>query len=274
MVQLNPKETIMMIDTSYFIFYRYYAVFNWFKLSQDTSLDVSNILQNKQFMEKFEKLFETNLQKLQKKNKVPFKNIVFVKDCARDQIWRYAFFDNYKKSRDDRQNTFNGDIFKYCYTQIIPKLQAKYGVQSCEHNCSEADDIIAVFTRTIRKRSPDTRIVIITNDNDYLQLIDDHVTILNLKLLDLSSRLAHEPMKYLQIKIILGDKSDNIPSVFKKCGEKKALQMVENPALLEEKLSKSDELKARYDLNTMLIDTRCIPQRIQEEIVSLLCIKS
>lgn len=270
MVQFNLDEPIMLIDTSYFIFYRYYAVFNWFKLSQDSDIDVPSIIQNEVFMEKFSKLFKSNLEKLQKKNKIPFRNIVFVKDCMRDHIWRYDYFKDYKKSRDERTNTFNGDIFKYCYRELLPELERTLGVQSCEHECAEADDIIAVFTRSIRKRSPDTKIVIITNDNDYLQLIDENVGIFNMKLLDLKTRLSHDPETYLKMKIILGDKSDNIPSVFSKCGDKKAYQMVESPSLLEEKLSKNEEFRTRYELNQLLIDMRRIPQNIQDEILTML----
>jgi 5'-3' exonuclease len=271
---IDPTKPIMMIDTSYFIFYRYFAVFNWYKLSQKTPLDVPNILNDVLFMEKFVKLFEENLEKLRKKHLVPYENIIFVKDCIRDHIWRYKHYENYKKSRDERLTTFNGDIFKYCYSNLLPKLEEKLKVQSCEHNCSEADDIIAVFTRYIRVNHVDTKMIIVTNDNDYLQLIDNNTLLVNMKNLNLKSRLSQEPLIYLKMKIIMGDKSDNIPSVFPKCGEKKALQYAEDENLLEERFIKNPEYRERYELNKLLIDTRLVPDNIQTEILELLELKS
>lgn len=273
MVELDLNKPVMLIDTSYYIFYRYFAVFNWYKLAQKTVLDVPTILQNKAFMDKFTKLFEDNLEKLRKKHDVPYHNIVFAKDCIRDRIWRYQYYKNYKKSRDEKLTTFNGDIFKYCYNHLMPELQKRLGVQSCEYDSAEADDIIAIFTRQITSTSKGTRVVIVTNDNDYLQLIEENVTLVNMKNLDLKTRLQYEPQIYLKMKIILGDKSDNIPSVFPKCGDKKAQQLAESEELLEEKLSKSDEFRERYELNKLLIDTTQIPENIQEDIKNMLKFK-
>jgi 5'-3' exonuclease len=273
MVVVDPRKPVMLIDTSYFIFYRYFAIYNWYKLSQKQTIDVPNVLSNTQFMTKFDKLFEDNLEKLRKKHQVPYTNIVFVKDCIRDHIWRFKHYENYKKSREERLATFNGDIFKYCYGTLLPQLEQRLHVQCCEHNCSEADDIIAVFTRYLHSNYPVNKIVIVTNDNDYLQLITDNVVLVNMKNVDLKERLHYDPEIYLTMKIILGDKSDNIPSVFLKCGEKKAQQMAEDPSVLEEKLSKNEEFKQRFELNKLLIDTRCIPDNIQEEIKSLLELK-
>lgn len=273
MVELDLAQPVMLVDTSYFIFYRYFAVFNWYKLAKKTTVDVPTILENEQFMEKFDKLFEENLERLRKKHGVALTNVVFVKDCMRDHIWRFKYYAQYKKSRDEKLTTFNGDIFKYCYNTLMPRLEAKLGVQSCEHPCSEADDIIAVFARSIYATSPTTRIVIVTNDNDYLQLINESTTLVNMKNVDLKSRLTTEPLKYLEIKIIMGDKSDNIPSVFSKCGEKKAHQLCEDADALNERLSKSEETKARYNLNRLLIDMRCIPDDIQDEIRTMLQVR-
>ncbi len=270
MVSINPNDKVLLIDTSYFIFYRYYAVFNWYKLSQNKTIDVPHVLQDEQFMTKYDKLFIENLEKLRKKHNVPYSNVIFAKDCMREHIWRFKFFADYKKSRDERLTTFNGDIFKYCYSTLLPKIEKDLGVQSCEHFCSEADDIIAIFTRKIHRDFPDIHIVIITNDNDYLQLIDEKTTLINMKNIDLSERLQYDPQTYLKIKIIMGDKSDNIPSVFPKCGDKKAFALAENEQLLQEKMDKYPEFKSRYELNKLLIDMTQVPINIKDEIENML----
>lgn len=271
MVKLDPEYPCLMLDGGFFVFFRWYALYNYYKLSSpDAPLDVPNILLNHQFIEKFDKLFEDNIDKLAKKNHVPYKNVVFCKDCMRDNIWRYEFFTPYKRSREERLTTFNGDIFKHCYNTLLPKLSKKMGIQTCEHPRAEADDIIAVFTRSIQSSHPATKIIIVTNDNDYLQLIADNVKVVNMKNMDLKSRLTCDPLTYLKMKIIMGDKSDNIPSVFPKCGEKRAQQLAEDDELLEERLSKSDELRERYELNSLLIDTRRVPDKIQQELKAML----
>lgn len=270
MVKIDPTKNVLLIDGSYFIFFRFYAIYNWYKMSQKINVDVPNVLSNVEFMSKFDKLFEENLEKLRKKNNVPYENVVFCKDCIRDRIWRYEYFANYKKSREERLATFNGDIFKHCYGKLLPNMQERLKIQSCEHPISEADDIVAIFTRSITSKFPESKIIIVTNDNDYLQLITDNVKLVNMKNMDLKDRLSTTPAMYLKIKILMGDKSDNIPSVFPKCGEKKAQQLAEDDAMLEEKLSKSDEFRERFELNTLLIDTTRVPDKIQQEILAML----
>ena len=270
MVNIDPKQKILLIDTSYFIFYRYYAVFNWYKLSQGRMIDVPNILQDEQFMSKYDKLFVENMEKLRKKHGIPHCNVIFAKDCMRENIWRFKYFAEYKKSREERLSTFNGDIFKYCYSTLLPRIEEQLGVQSCEYPCAEADDIIAIFTRKIHRDHPSVDIVIITNDNDYLQLIDEKTKLINMKNIDLSERLMYDPQTYLKIKIIMGDKSDNIPSVFQKCGEKRALALAQNEEELADKLDKSPEHKTRYELNKLLIDMTQVPTNIKDEIEDML----
>lgn len=152
----------------------------------------------------------------------------------------------------------------------MPRIEDKFGVQSCEHKCAEADDIIAIFTRKIHRDHPDTEIVIITNDNDYLQLIDEKTKLINMKNMDLSERLQQTPEVYLRMKIIMGDKSDNIPSIFPKCGDKKALAYAEDTEALNERLSKCEESRRRYDLNKLLIDMTQVPEDIRIEIEEML----
>ena len=72
----------------------------------------------------------------------------------------------------------------------------------------------------------------------------------------------------LQIKIMCGDKADNIPKCFKRCGVKTANKLYNNPILLEKQFEKEPGSKERYELNTKLIDFNCIPSHIYDKIVS------
>ena len=70
--------------------------------------------------------------------------------------------------------------------------------------------------------------------------------------------------EYLQYKILIGDKSDNIPSVFKRCGKKTAMKLIANPSKLQELLDKGGEdAHTAYDRNKRLIDNRCVPEELR-----------
>lgn len=260
-VTIDPTQTVVFLDTSYFVFYRYYAVYNWYKLSKDPKNDsASQPAFDPRFLDKFDALFEKTITNLAKTHSAPMKNIVCVRDCSRGTIWRMALFPQYKKNRDDRLDSFDRNIFKHTYCVLLPKLMSKYGIQMYEHACAEADDIISVFVKRLTCDVRDAKIVVITNDNDYLQLLAPNVKVLNLKNLDLNSRLkGNTPQEYLEIKVLMGDKSDNIPSVFPKCGEKTAASLAKNNERLAAQLLKSQAYMDRYHLNKKLIDFNEIP---------------
>ena len=65
-------------------------------------------------------------------------------------------------------------------------------------------------------------------------------------------------------KILLGDTSDNIPSIFKKCGPKTALKCFQDSIYFEERLKKENALE-KYNLNKLLIDFNNIPAYLVEE---------
>ena len=60
---------------------------------------------------------------------------------------------------------------------------------------------------------------------------------------------------FLLVKILAGDKSDNIPPVFARCGTATALRLAQNPSQLHERLAASDDAQRQYDRNVLLIDT-------------------
>jgi 5'-3' exonuclease len=59
----------------------------------------------------------------------------------------------------------------------------------------------------------DTKIVIITNDNDYLQLADTNIIIMNMQFKDITLRGTQNARCDLHCKAIYGDKSDNIQKI-------------------------------------------------------------
>lgn len=264
---LNDEKPIIFLDMSYYIFYRFFALTSWWKRAYpDEPLDIENIMTNTIFIEKYNKLFIENIKKIQKKYKIKDSTVIFAKDCRRYNIWRNDHYDIYKKTRDDKNKRFNKDIFIYTYENIIPELD-KLGINIYCHENAEADDIIAILKKTIRKKYNELPIYIITNDHDYLQLFDDNTYIYNLKGLNLRTKSKGNSKLDLQFKIFRGDNSDNIlPVVSKKIRDDKIIDLIYNKEKFDEFFKENENLKDIYNTNELLIDFNKIPQNIQDDV--------
>jgi 5'-3' exonuclease len=62
----------------------------------------------------------------------------------------------------------------------------------------------------------------------------------------------------------MGDTSDNIPSIFKKCGPKTALKCWQDTAYFEEKLKKENAYEM-YERNKKIVCFDCIPKDLQTD---------
>lgn len=260
---INTSKPCMLIDTSYFVFYRYYATLNWYKY-REKDVNVSELLDNTVYIDKYKSMFEKTLIDLVKKSKVSWEDVIFCKDAPRDELWRYQYFAEYKNERDEKQHMFNKDIFRMTYKQLIPDLQQKHGFKVLEFHSMEADDIIAIVKNAIREHCESTHITIVTNDNDYIQLYDDNTSIINLQGKELKSRISTDPCRYLNLKIIMGDKSDCIPPIQKNVGPKTAEKLAMSSDLLAAFFDKNPCAKKQYDLNRLLIDMNEIPQAFKD----------
>ena len=93
---------------------------------------------------------------------------------------------------------------------------------------------------------------------DYLQLLyNENIQIYDLKYKSFREKSVGYKDDLLK-KIILGDKSDNIPSIHKKLGIKTLEKYLNNKYELENKL-KEPLIKQQFILNKKLIDMDLIP---------------
>ena len=76
MIKIHNNEHICILDLSYFIFYRYFALQKWMKMSETT-------LTHEELLQKFSKVFQDHLGNISKKLKISRKNIIMVGDCKR-----------------------------------------------------------------------------------------------------------------------------------------------------------------------------------------------
>jgi 5'-3' exonuclease len=259
----------LYFDLSYCIFYRFFACLSWYK-RQNEEIDIDEIINNKIFMSKYEEMFIRCINNLILKYDIAVENVYLVRDCSREHIWRNEFATNYKGTRDENRGSLNKNIFAHTYQNIIPKLE---GIQTICMDTMEADDIIAIMSKYIRSNS-DGKQYIITNDNDYIQLcVDENIIVINLQGLEIKSRVPYDPVTYLKIKIILGDKSDNICSIAKNVGIKTSEKLALSDEVLNAFFEKKPEAKVQYELNKLLIDFNKIPENLICNITNIIKFK-
>jgi 5'-3' exonuclease len=267
---MNP--TFIFVDGSYYNFYRYFALMQWWKNAYPDEL-LDDPFQTEKFVEKFKKTHVENLLNMPKKLKIP-KNVspilIVGRDCKRENIWRNEIFPQYKANRANgpEDGFMGGPFFKMAYEE---QLFIKGGAKAIlSHPKLEADDCIALSVKNLVNRYPQCHIYIITSDRDYLQLNAHNVDLYNLTYKNIaeSKSSTGNAEDDLEIKIIMGDNSDNIPSVLPKCGPKTALKCIENPEFFQQKLNEKPEYKAQYELNKKLVNFNCIPDNLVEEFMS------
>ena len=115
---------------------------------------------------------------------------------------------------------------------ILKDLLKDMGIKTCELAGYEADDIIG----TLSKKFKNVHSYIYTGDRDSYQLVDDTVSvcytkkgvsdILELNTENFVSEIGLTPTQIIDLKALMGDKSDNIPGV-QGVGEKSALSLLE-----------------------------------------------
>jgi 5'-3' exonuclease len=151
-----------------------------------------------------------------------------------------------------------GPFFKIAHQELWEKAGIKTIISYPE---LEADDCIALTVERIKETVPDANIYIIANDMDYLQLACNNVFIYNLKYKNLcdSKNCTKDAECDKFCKIVCGDKSDNIPGIFKKCGIKTAIKYYNDQTLFNSKLKENNNSEKQFLLNKKLIDFNEIP---------------
>jgi 5'-3' exonuclease len=201
----------------------------------------------------FKNHLESQLVKLAKKHKGH--KFIFCQDEKQSKVWRNLLYSDYKSTRGEADEMIG--VLK----DVVMGVAKDYGI-ALGYDGLEADDIAFLTVKYIRKCNENCSIVIITSDRDYLQMVfDDHIKIING-----SGKLIEglgDSKKDLMMKILMGDKSDNIPPVCKGCGKKTAEELALNPEKLTEFIEKNG-CQAEYDRNTRLICMDQIPDDLVE----------
>jgi len=255
-------------------------------LDSDTFINNKNnhpqeyLFKNDEFINFFENKFISSLKSIPinlniSNNKY---SIIVAKDCSRNKIWRLKYSKFYKQNRNVEKNKqFHKEPYLYhnisqmFYYVYHNHLFIKGGAnQIVYHRHLEADDCIALKVFHYKEHFPHHKNIIISSDSDYLQLISSNVDVVNMKFerINQYKKSTGDPKCDLFCKIVVGDTSDNIPSIFTKCGIKNAIRYFNNPELFSKIINENIHYSNQFYLNKILIDFNCIPNEFRDEFYS------
>ena len=194
--------------------------------------------------------------------------------------WRKNISDTYKaqrkEARDKQDVSAGGEVDWNEFYRIIDELytdfKTNFPFYAIKINSIEADDIIAYLVRTAPQ---DDEKIILTRDGDYIQLLQYP----NTKIYNPVDRKWMEsvnPLHDLQVKICMGDKSDNILAIRPRMGIATAEKFVESGELDKLLTEAEDDVQkfgkprnedaAAYYRNQKLIDLSKAPSTIVNQI--------
>lgn len=162
------------------------------------------------------------------------------------KTFRHKEFEDYKANRDKAPSELNYQfgILK----DILDSLNVKY----LDIDGFEADDIVGTYSKIARDEGLET--VIITGDKDYFQLVNDDVIVyLTRKGISQMEEITEEkikedyglsPKQLIDVKGLMGDKSDNIPGV-DGIGEKTALKYIKKYGSMEALYENLDDISGK-----------------------------
>ena len=274
-MEMNENKSYIIIDGSYFCFYRYYAIINWWKHAKK-DVELPNPIENEDFVNMFRRTFIFKIQQISKKLKIDNPIIIVAKDCHRKDIWRMKYLDTYKGTRAKDDKFLGGPFFKMAYKNETDNgLFKEAGAKAILfHPKLEADDCAAMAAKWLLKENPTCNITIITSDTDYMQLIRPGIKIYNLnyKTVNTEKNSFGDPERDLFYKIVAGDKSDNISSIFKRGGKKKIMKCYDDKEYFKNLLINeygSEEIGvAAVRKNRMLIDFNEIPLDLKRQFMN------
>ena len=180
--------------------------------------------------------------------------------------WRYDHYKDYKNKRKTARDKAAVDFERFhpIMNDFVISLKETFSnMYVLDSPRTEADDIIAVLIKDILPANKEK--IIISSDKDMNQLL----TIDNVRQYEpIKQKFVGclNPKRELDIKIIMGDKSDCIPAIKPKCGIATAEKILK--AGLVDLLESDTQIKENWERNRILIDMNFIPDDIKNGIIN------
>lgn len=155
-------------------------------------------------------------------------------------------YEDYKAGRQKTPSELSGQF------GILKDILEASGVKHTDMDDYEADDILGTLAKSAQEKGYEA--ICLTGDKDYLQLVDENIKVVLTKK-GISSTIIYdeekiveeygvEPKDLIEVKALMGDKSDNIPGV-PGIGEKTALKLVKEFNNLENIYENIDKVSGK-----------------------------
>ena len=162
------------------------------------------------------------------------------------QTFRHKTYKDYKGTRDKTPSEL---VEQFGY---VRELLDSYGIKYEEHFDYEADDIIGSYAKLAEKAG--LEVIIISGDKDLTQLASDNITIYYTRRgvteVDhytpefINEKYGLSPEQIIDMKGLMGDKSDNIPGIAG-IGEKTAIKLLAEYKTVENVLDNIDNISGK-----------------------------
>ena len=166
------------------------------------------------------------------------------------KTFRHKQYEEYKAGRQQTPIELLSQI------PLLHDVLAAMNISVFEKETFEADDLIGTITSEASRRGIES--IVITGDKDELQLIDKNTkVVINKKgmtefdLYDeaaMMERYSLTPKQFIDLKGLMGDKSDNIPGVTG-VGEKKGIALLKDYGSIEGVIANADAIKGKLGEN-------------------------
>ncbi|MDI6603896.1 MAG: DNA polymerase I [Thermoanaerobacteraceae bacterium] len=187
--------------------------------------------------------FTTMLIKLLKEEKPDYVAVAFDKKAP---TFRHKEYDAYKATRQSMPEELIEQV------DLLKEVVEAFNIKALELDGYEADDIIGTVSKLAEQNG--FSVLIVTGDRDALQLASENVKIKICKKgitqmeeydeKDVLRRYEVTPVQFIDLKGLMGDKSDNIPGV-PNVGEKTAIKLIKEFGSIENLLKNTERLKGK-----------------------------
>lgn len=213
MCLLENKPLILGIDFNNMVFGSYYGE----KLINSKGINTNAI-----------RGFFTKLKGL--KDSLNPDYIVFANDLSRDRTFRRKIYKPYKAQRKEHDPDI---MIQLKYAAQIASL---IGYKFINNETYEADDVLGMISKYATDNNMD--MILSSSDKDMYQLINNNVYIWNHRnkeFIDedwMMNKYQLTPAQWIELKMLQGDKSDNIPGI-QGVGEVTALKLMQQYKSIE-----------------------------------------
>ena len=194
--------------------------------------------------------------------------------CDNRKYWRKEFFPFYKAGRKKARE--KSDLDWHMIFDMLAKfkqeLKENFPYKVIDVEGAEADDVIGTL---VPRHAPNEKILILSSDGDFLQLQRYGKNVKQYNPAQKKYVTTDDPLEYLKMHIIEGDKGDGIPNILspgdvfaREVRQKPLTKGIKQKLLTEEYSNWDTEAQVGFTRNQTLIDLSYIPTIIKDKIIN------